>query len=288
VKKPTILVIGGGINGRMVQHIIPSATVLDWSGPPTGDPTPKFYGANYLWRPIPGVACRHVEVRTTIDGKTPTVEGIRAYKKRIGKEHELTAPGELTLLQMTQFKPSMDGYEIERWPASRITYAARVSSISAEHRQIRVNDSTLNYDLLVSTIPLPSILSMMGQRGLNGIFRSQKIKVRVRPTTTPFGDGLLWVDYVTDPAFEEYRRTVRGQEIHDETLGNFPGEQRVLTPGKIWDTPRSQEFLEELESRDIYCFGRYGAWRSDELVHHTVKRIWTWAQKLGLEVNYHG
>ena len=54
--EPKVVVIGAGINGRMVQHLVPNAQLLDWGPTPVAPPQPRFFGANYLWQPIPGLA----------------------------------------------------------------------------------------------------------------------------------------------------------------------------------------------------------------------------------------
>jgi hypothetical protein len=274
----------------MVQHLVPSAQILDWGPTPTSPPKPRFYGANYLWAPIPGLPCSGFTVTTTIDGEPATPAAIRAYKARIGKEHEVLSDDDLERLRVTQFPLTMRGYDLDQYPVAFVRYNCHVDHIDLERRRLTLKSGAepIDYDYLASTIPLPNLLAMADTR-VHGLFRSQPVRVRVLPYR--WASGNMFVDYITDTTVPQYRRTLRFNECHDETLEHkFPGndgEFHRLLPGKIWDCPRTPEFLGMLEEHGVYTFGRYGSWNSDELVHETLKRIAGWAIREGLEVSEH-
>lgn len=288
---PRIAIIGGGINGRMVQHFIPGARIYDWGAEPTVD-VPRFHGANYLWEPIPGLRCREMRVFTVIDNERPTIEGIRRYKKRIGKDDEVMTEVGAERALNSQFCYDSLGYELLAYPPSDIVYNAHILNIAMSGHYINFrNGQALAYDYLVSTIPLPSLMGMIGVQGINGAFRQQTVKVRsLRSTMTE--PGVIRVNYITDPQRQAYRATYRNGLVQEETLDRKfhedIGEFHTLTPGKIWDSPRALEMRAIVDYHDIITFGRYGSWDSDELVHMTVRRILEWAKREGIEVANHG
>jgi hypothetical protein len=288
--KPRIVVIGGGINGRMVQHFVPDAFIYDWGSAPTSD-VPQFHGANYLWEPIAGLPCRKMKVITTIDNQVPYDGAVRRYKERIGKGEEVYGVTDMTRILNLQFPHHSVGYELERYPPARIQYDAHISHIDWVNQVVHFrNRACAAYDWLVSTIPLPSMLRMVGYTGIDVHFRQQPVKVRSQPWTLTEPDK-IYVNYITDPERQAYRETFRNGLCQEETLDRKFYEEvgtfHTLTPGKIWDTPRAGEFRSELEAHNIVTFGRYGAWSSDELVHMTVGRIQRWATGQGLEVVRH-
>lgn len=288
---PRIVVIGAGINGRMVQHLIPSAQILDWGPTPADVPRPRFFGANYLWAPIPGLPCKQMAVITTIDDEAATPSAIRAYKARIGKEHEVVTEADVLAVARMQFPYHSVGYELQQFPVAFIRYNCHVARVDLEHHYLLTRTGErIDYDYLVPTIPLPAMLAMADIR-VHGLFRNQPVRVRVLRSGLLVHDGALYVDYVTDTTVPEYRRTTRYGERHDETLEHkFPGDEgefHRLVPGKIWDCPRSPEFLDQLAEHHVFPFGRYGSWDSDELVHMTLRRVATWALHQGLEVSDH-
>ena len=278
-----IAVIGGGITGQLVQLQIPTAQVFDWKPQPQG---PKGlirnYGANYLWRPLPGIDCRSFTVETRIDGQLPTWDAVVAYKAKIGKIGDVDG-WEL------QFQPTMTGYEFMALPPTTIQYDRRVESIDRLDHVIRfANGDTVDYDFLVSTIPLYSLLSLVGVPEPPGKLQFKPIffKVMSRPPDAPFPPEVMHVNYLSNRDIAPYRYCDRDGERHYESIVPYDGmvSTKRFAPGKIYSHPEVPDILEYLAGFGIQTFGRFGSWNPNELVHETYERIAEWRDNLGIDV----
>ena len=79
-----IIVIGGGISGRLFQFYVPEAHILDWGKPPKKNKQlTRMYGANYLCEELPDIECKKFSVITHVDGQEATHDSIRRYKEKI-------------------------------------------------------------------------------------------------------------------------------------------------------------------------------------------------------------
>lgn len=270
-----VAVIGGGITGRLVQFVVPSAVIYDWKPFPTGKPTlTRQWGTNYLWRPLDGIPCKEFRVVTRINGLTPTLDLVRAYKQKIHKQDDLDN-WEL------QFQPEQTGFEFLELPPSHIQYDHRIVSIDRLSHTIHfAKQGTVQYDVLISSIPLYSLLSLLGMPEPSGRLRFKPIFYRVmrRPPDAPFPSSVMYVNYLTDPTIAPYRFCDREGERHYESIVPFdgPSSKRII-PGKIYAHPSVPDVLDQLEEFDIFTFGRFGSWAPDELVHETYDRIREWA-----------
>lgn len=275
-----IAVIGGGITGQLIQLQIPEAVIYDWQPRPrTMYPLTRNFGGNYLWKPIPGLPCRKFPVVTHIDGAPATPATILAYKHKIGKE------GEESVINnwKTQFQPHMTGYDFLQLPEPRVEYDHRIVSIDYFLNTILFASGLLvSYDYLLSTIPLYSLLSMVGTTALREVGNSLRFKpIYVRVVKSPpdrrYSEDTFYVNYLSEPDVAAYRFTDRNAERHYESIIPMQGhETRCIKPGKIYDNPDVYGVLDHLERRNIFTFGRYGSWASDELVHETWEKIEEW------------
>lgn len=271
-----IVVIGGGITGQMVQWVVPSAEVLDWrSVPRVPQYLTRHYGANYLWKPLPGMECRSFRVITHIDGAGATEESIKRYKAKVGKTYE----NDLTFnLMTTQFRPDTVGYEIANVPLTRVTYNTRITSIDMFKRRLTIaSGEPRDYDILVSTIPLYSLMSLVGFPDLGLQFKPIWVKITGRPPEAPFPPDTMYINYLSDPNVAPYRATDRGGERHYESLtmmGVAPN--RRIVPGKVYPHEGVADVIEHLAQMNIYCFGRFATWDADELLHETFDDILAW------------
>lgn len=286
-----ILVIGGGITGQLVKMVVPSARVLDWRVPGPNVPIPRLtrqYGANYLWEPIDRLECRPIHVLTHVDGQTATWDAVKRYKTKIGKDHEVVGVVPTDPLP-EQFCEHQTGYEIIGIPPTPIEYGMRVSRIFPAERCLEIRglrSHTLEYDVLVSTIPLYSLLSL-ARMSTPMPLRHTPIWVHVgrcppdSPATLAGTD--MYVNYLTTDV-APYRVTDRSGERHYESLSPMANvSHKRLIPGKILPSIDVPGVLDQLVQHDIWCFGRYGRWSSDELVHQTYQYIVQWANALGLK-----
>lgn len=280
MRKVKIAVIGGGITGQLVQLQVPSAEVFDWKAPPTG---PKGlirnYGANYLWTPLPGIDCRKFTVITRVDGQIPNIENVMAYKIKIGKDTDL-------MTWEKQFQPEMKGYDFAALPPTRIQYGKRATEIDRINHVIAfANGEEIHYDFLVSTIPLYSLLSLIGMPEPAGRLQFKPIffKVMSRPPDAPYSPEVMYVNYISDANIVPYRYCDRDGERHYESIIPYPGavSSKRFAPGKIYPHTGVPDVLEYLAGFGIQTFGRYGSWNPDELVHETWARIAEWKETLG-------
>jgi hypothetical protein len=282
--EPRIAVIGGGFIGQLVQYAVPSARVLDWrKTPPKDHMETRNLGPQYLWEPIPGVPSHSFPVTTLVDGEPPTPDTILAYKRKIGKADD---GGDWGL----QFQHQTIGWE-STLPVPRIEYGKTVKMISLPEKTLGMADwSTVEYDLLVSTIPLPAFLDMLivGPEYQNG-FRSNPIYISTTPKiheqTQP--EPRMVLNYLSNPDDPHYRITsvVAGQVSveYAESLVSIPGEvATILKPGKIHPHKESQLICSMLATYDCFCFGRFATWAPDELAHQTWKSIVEWKELKGL------
>ena len=275
-----ILVIGGGITGQLVQHIIPEAEILDWRPRPPSRMT-RAFGANYLWEPLEGIPCRSFPVVTHVDGKPPTDEAIIRYKKKIGKMHDIENWG-------MQFVEHTTGYEITQLPEPRIHWDRRVIRIDGAHRSVQVDGprgkENWSYSHLISTIPLYALMDMvvvdfwpadllMPALEYKPIF----VKVTARPPDAPYPPDTWYVNYLSSEV-SPYRVTDRETERHYESIVPMSGiPSRRISPGKIYPHAHAAQVVARLQEwGQIQCFGRFARWNPDELVHQTYRDILQW------------
>lgn len=274
-----VVCIGGGITGQMVQLVVPETRLLDWRPADQGHrPQTRRYGANYLWKPIPGLPYTQFPVITHVDGAPATKESVVAYKAKIGK------PWDIADHLTPQFAVQTTGYDCT-FPDPKIEYGRAVQHIRMGHHILELrNGQELSYDILVSTVPLYALLRMVDIT-LPAPFRYDPIFVKVseRPPDAPYPPNMVYVNYLSDPSVAPYRLTDRDGSRHYESRTPMSGTTaRKVVPGKIHPNSRSADMVRSLANQHIYCFGRYAAWLPEELIHETYDRIVAWAKVLGL------
>tara|TARA_R110002020_G_scaffold2230_3_gene10403 strand:+ start:14315 stop:15166 length:852 start_codon:yes stop_codon:yes gene_type:complete len=278
-----IIVIGGGISGRLVQYVVPESQILDWGRPPgrKSKKLTRMFGANYLWESLPGIECSKFNVITHVDGREPTHETIRRYKEKIGKSFDEDNWD-------TQFQPIMTGYDIIDLPESDIRYECRVKEIFRDKKRLLLaSGAQITYDILVSTIPLYAMLEMCHIE-ISRPFSYKPIYIRIedRPLEAPYPVDTWYVNYLSDPDITPYRFTDRNGERHYEGLnamGKIP--TRKVIPGKIYPNDQVESAIEELRDNNIFCFGRFATWNPEELLHNTYAGIRHWATDCNLSIN---
>lgn len=278
------VILGGGTVGRLAASLLPDAIVLDWRKKPSQASLARGVrplGAVYLHEPIPGLEHREVKIETTIDGEPGTPGTAQAYKYKIGKREDVSDTTRL----MLQFPYQSRGHALVGTPEpgkGQQIWNAHVRKIWMESQElVLLNGDTIQYGDLISTIPLNSLLPMIGIDA--PLFKYEPICVKVAPVppdVPPPAEGCIRVNYLTDPRVACYRTTDRDGERHYEWLQSQRGGRsqlgiptRVIVPGKIWPNPESESILEFLEQFSIRCFGRFATWRPDELLHHTYKHM---------------
>lgn len=273
-----VVVIGGGVSGRIVQYFFRDATLLEAETEKDRMKSQMSeFGANYLWQSLPGFKCRGIKVVTKVDGEIPNPSSIKRYKNKIGKGYENRED------YREQFKTVVDGYEIVEHPSCTISYGQRVTKVNPKNKVVYTDTNAYGYDKLFSTIPLPELVKLSGfqfRYPMETVFKFKPIYIRInRYMGSSLMDGVYYVNYVSDPTVPEYRICIRNGQKHVESLSPFEeGTSIRLAPGKIYDNLYVPEILNDFRCLDIHPVGRFGKWTSDELIHTTyeeVKYLWT-------------
>lgn len=271
VEKAKIVVIGGGFVGQLVQLLFPSARLLDNRKTAPQNHLETRMGPQYLWEPIPDVRSESFPVRTTVDGEEPTPASILAYKKKIGKEND---GGDWGL----QFRPQTTGWN-SFLPIPRVEYGKEIVMVDLPGKTLGLRDfSTISYDILINTIPLPHFL---GHLIVGPTYSEEFQHIPIYMRTQGVFPTLIGMhlNYISSPAIPFYRATMSGAYAYYESI--TPQEDgRKISPGKLLPHKESERILTELAASDCFCFGRFATWRPDELAHETWRHIKTWKETL--------
>jgi hypothetical protein len=272
LRQAHVVVIGGGYVGQLVQLALPNARLLDWRRtPPSDHLETRMIGPQYLWEPIPGVESYAFPVETLVDGLPPTDAAILAYKRKIGKDND---GGDWEL----QFQHQTQGW-FSKLPVPRVEYNRQVRAVDlSNHRLLMAADVVIEYDVLISTIPLDAFLRMcVISPPVHYPWKQDKIYVVTETSAGSYAG--MQLNYLSDPNNRFYRSTLTANKVYHETLTPLPDDgAKQLPVGKIHSHPQSEDVLKALKVFDTYCFGRFATWRPDELAHQTWKHIDLWKE----------
>lgn len=268
-----VVVLGGGFVGQMVQFAVPTARVLDARKTPPRRHLETRVGPQYLWEPIPGVPSHSFPVCTLVDGLPPTPESILAYKIKIGKESD---GGDWGL----QFQHQTVGWHSEL-PAPSIDYDQQITDIDLPTHRLHTKDGvTIQYDVLVNTIPLHLFLTLCVPTPIiYAPWRFDPIYMVATKQTPVAFDGMQ-LNYLSDHP-QYYRETVHDDHLYYESL-HWQPDAWTISPGKIHPHPDSERLVRALRTWGVFCFGRFATWRPDELAHETWKHIAAWRKDMNI------
>lgn len=135
------------------------------------------------------------------------------------------------------------------------------------------------YDVLISAIPLPSLLAYLGRE--NAGYKAHPIAMRALPSPPDVPllirnqSDTMYVDYRSDPHDPIYRVTdYQGMRYYEwlYTPQAFLGiPTKVIRPGKLYTHPGTDRTLMDLHAMQIYPFGRAGRWAPNELLHDAYR-----------------
>jgi hypothetical protein len=176
-----------------------------------------------------------------------------------------------------------------------VEYNRRVTNVDLKTHLVTVSINqpngkptlkTYQYDSLISTIPLNELVILAGLDARYPVettfrYRPVYVKITLKPPEALYRDDVVYVNYISNPLIQPYRYCDRFGERHYETLHPIGFPHKKLFPGKIWAAPNIPFILQELEANQVYCFGRYGAWAPDELLHTSFERIVAWRSRMG-------
>lgn len=272
-----IIIIGGGFIGQLIKHLFwPRARIFDWKAHAPSI-LARSLGPQYLWEPIPELPCRTFMVHTMVDGKDATELSIRAYKDKVGKTQDGSD-------WRAQFRPWMPGYDCVV-PRVEVEYGKRILRLDiSAHRFFLLDGSAQTYDWLISTIPLPSLLTMMGSGKLfhgYDTFKFRRIYIQRSVIGLPGASRDMQVNYIS-MATPVYRQTIREGQIFTESLDPLPGpDVTSLMPGKIYPHGHAAGLVHDLRECNVLCFGRYATWSPDELAHETLRHAREYQRSMG-------
>lgn len=282
MKRPRVVVLGGGISGRLVKFVYPEATVLERNPETKATNLTRMWGTNYLWEPLEGIPCHDFPVVTYVDGRPGTERSISRYKRKIGKPEDVGNWG-------LQFEPETTGWDFDKIPDVKVQYECDVKRIDLEARTLTIwhgqSQQVIPYDVLVSTIPLNILCNLAHLHHLpyETMFKSSPIYIQVEPMPSIFErarHGMLYVNYCSDPTLAQYRYCDRDGLRHTEYLRKPERFAVCVQPGKIRYSALVDPLLAHLRERGVEFFGRFAKWEPNELVHETYKNIRRWACRM--------
>jgi hypothetical protein len=278
-----VVIIGGGFVGWLAGWLRPDATVLDWRAAPVSGRAhvPRMLGAMYLHEPLEGLPSRSFPVRTTIDGQQATYDTAARYKLKVGKPTDMESS-----TWMDQFPMLSIGHHITEWPSVNIRYGVRITRIDPLRRWVyahRVDGSmVINYDLLVSAIPLPALMEMLHEPMPTPLV---SCPIAIRSMTSPpdvpsrvreFPET-MFIDYRADED-PIYRVTdfqgVRYYEWLRTDRAYLGLPTKVIHPGKLYPAEWTVRYVAELRKLGIHCVGRPARWAPNELLHESYRALW--------------
>jgi len=278
-----VVILGrpSGIVGHLAKLMAPDATLVVMGHPKNHVAGfDRTFGTVYLWEDVPHLVTKPIKILTCVDGTEATEESVRRYKTKIGKAQDMYH-------WRWQFPHESTGHDIVNVPEVHppLVYGDHID-IDIRHHRIYLDwghskGVLLFYDWLISTIPLPEFIKLAGLEyrwSMSTVCKSEPIYVWTTPQVVPAKGYDIEVNYSSDPSDPVYRTTSRGGRMHQESMrGDWTTQppDKVINPGKIWRTPDVERIISTLLSDNVACFGRYGAWSPDELLHDTYARMTT-------------
>ena len=270
------LILGGGLVGRMIHECMPDSIILE-AKEEHFDKKPNFsFGTNYLWKDLPCFKTKRVKVVTRVDDEPASEASVTRYKNKIGKGHERSAQD-----WGLQFAPESEGFLVMAVPYANVHYGQKVVSVDLDSKWVVTQNASYKYERLFNTLPLPEFMRMAGLANaypLETLFKFKPVFVRVVPIPpeAPLHRAdVIFVNYVSNPLIEPYRYCDKyaERERHYESLTPIGFPHKRIYPGKIWDDPQVPEIRHELSQKGVFCYGRYGAWKPNELLHETYAEV---------------
>lgn len=280
------VVLGGGIVGHMVARRLEEKGVsksdyIVLESKSSGKCGNFMYGTFYFHKPVACFKTRSISIRTTIDGASPTREGILRYKDKIGKGSETEEEWG------HQFDEWNTGFALnEEFPMKdlNISYDTYVKSIDLDYRFVNIVNSKgendkIGYHTLINTLPL-SIFTSMSSLSTGAFlprinFKYAPIYVEMLPCLKPRIRDIE-INYFSEKDVPIYRSTICHDVVHFESLREPEKGKRYvqLSPGKLYGKGELIDWVLYV-SRDcgVRHFGRFAKWSSNELSHETYEDI---------------
>lgn len=264
------VILGGGITGRLAASLWPEAPVLERLPAAKAENLTRLWGTNYLWEPLPGFRCKNFPVTTHVDSAPATEASILAYKNKVGKAAEARDDWGL------QFTEKTTGYDLLKVPTCKLVPEFDVQKIDLRNRIVFSSTGLQTYSVLICTLPLSKLVQLVGlmdSEEADRHFPSRPIYIEVvSPPRIQSAEG-IYVNYCSDPSTPFYRSCLRDRLLHRESLEELPETKIRIVPGKILRSQAASPILQYLREHDVYCFGRFACWETNELVHETFRKL---------------
>jgi len=224
------------------------------------------FGARYLPKPM-GLPCHPVRVITHVDYRVPTQKSLDRYKVKSGMELKIPFA-------------EIVGHVLTQWPFTPAAFNKVPRRISIVEQEIHFYDgSSEKYDHLIWTDSLVNLLYATGldkSSSMETDFPHRPVYVRItmRPPDAPFGNNVMYINYVSDPSIACHRFCDRDGERHYEGLtmmGQIP--HKKLIPGIISESKMSRGMVKQLSEMKISCVGRDEVWSSSETLYKTWEKL---------------
>jgi hypothetical protein len=169
-----------------------------------------------------------------------------------------------------------------------VMYGQVVVKVDMHEHYVHTTTDHFEYEHLISTLPLNLFMTMAGLENcypVKTMFKYKPVYVKVvdKPPEAEYSDRVFYVNYLSNPLQEPYRYCDRFGERHYESLTPIGFPHKKLYPGKIWNDPMVPEVLSRLSEVDVACFGRYGSWSPNELIHETYHKLVQWRRAAAYE-----
>ena len=255
-----VVVLGGGITGRLAKIMIPDAEVYESKS--VEDTFTTEVGVHISIIPITELGSEKYTRYIRIDGQEPTIPLIDRYRKKIARE------GDLSYGDYRQFEPEQTVYKNELPRDVEIHYSTLVIKIDLVRRVLLTFEGTeLPYDYLINTIPLLNFVKLTNlfssfKDNASTFFMHRPIYVLREEYSTE--SHIIRENYITDPDNPVYRENFISGYHNRESLFKVEGAIKIY-PGKIYPSSQVDHILDDLKSYGVFCAGRYATW--DNRIH---------------------
>lgn len=294
------LIIGAGISGLMMGHLLKKDYLIIEGANEINRHIPISYFLHTIipWLPT---EFERVQVHTNCwDGLTfhrqPNIGIMNDYSRKIAGR---IVPNSLKAFEnhsLDWFLPMKGANQIIEDLAasngSNVICGAKVVHLDSEKHEVDLADGrTVKYQNLISTLPLPFLLSLLRISGAYD-FSTRAIYSSSYEADEPVSHGVCQVIYISSLGHSPYRAHMVGPRIIIESMKPMDEAENtaiikmlwrinkapkiaehVIKPGKFHPLPKSQRhaLLGMLTSKyNIFCLGRFAVW--DHLVTDEVAK----------------
>jgi len=286
--KNNIVILGGGLSGKIAKYLLRGKNVLIGSQPTFN------YGLFYVHRFLNNDLTQDkIRIRTVTD--YPGTNAHEEYCMRT-RGHNLDLN-----LSIDRVQENAIGWRLNKKALPYIDLEAKVTEIDVAGKCITFKgdkvSGKIKYDVLINTIPLPDFIRL-----LNEGFRSwdmakfiydtkfDAIPVGLKYKRFPNKDLACDVKVVYLPSDDPKAYRASGNDefsVYEYSFAFGDNAEnkiydKVLYPGKLIHSDNTPEILQVLKDNSIYSVGRYAKWDQRVLVHDAYDDVIKIKNELGI------